>query len=82
MSETYSAQRLRIRVRERLLQWLNVDYFFFSHGDSTEAKNRKGASVWDYAIDNSDNSQLTTLVKACSEKEGIADEDQLTFEGT
>ena len=38
--------------------------------------------MWDYAIDNSDNSLLTTLVKAYREKEGVADEDKLTFEGT
>ena len=81
MSETYSAQRMRVRVRGRLLRWLNVDYFCFSHGASSEATNRKGASVWDYAIDNSDNSLITTLVKACKEKEAIADEAQLTFEG-
>jgi hypothetical protein len=56
--------------------------FCFSHGASVEPTNRKGASVWDYAIDNSDNSLLTTLVKAYRDKKGIADEGQLTFEGT
>ena len=74
--------RTHVRVREGLWRRLNVDYFFFSHGASVEVTNRKGASVWDYAIDNSDNALLETLVKACKEKEGMADEDQLTFEGT
>ena len=56
--------------------------FCFRRGASVEVTNRKGASVWDYAIDNSDNTLLETLVKEYRKKKGMADEDQLTFEGT
>ena len=90
MSATASTQRMRACVQERVYAYMNAYRrllmvqlrFCFSRGASVEVTNRKGASVWDYAIDNSDNSLLTTLVKAYRMKKGMADKDQLTFEGT
>lgn len=54
----------------------------FSNGASIEAKNRTGAMVWDYAIENSDDELLTALVQVYKQTKGTSEKGQHMFKGT